>query len=306
MKIWIPHEHGAGLMGDLPSGTTVEVLPGADAPMPSAPDGVRFWVPPFLARDDVATLAARLPDLEVVQLLSAGAEVWTGQLPAHVTLCDARGVHDSSTAEWAMTAILSHVRGFPAFGRAQAAREWSYTPTDELAGKRVLIVGAGSIGTALAARLHPFEVTVTLVARRARPDEQVHAVDALPALLPHADIVVLILPLTDTTRGLADAAFLGAMPDGALLVNAARGAIVDTEALLTEVSSGRLSAALDVTDPEPLPADHPLWTLPNVLITPHVAGSVPGHHRRAYALAGTQLHRFATGIPLENVVTDGY
>ncbi|GAB7043430.1 MULTISPECIES: 2-hydroxyacid dehydrogenase [Catenuloplanes] len=309
MKIWVPHEHGAGLLGPLPPDTTVEVLSGPDAPMPSAPDGVRFWVPPFLARDGAAALAARFPDLEVVQLLSAGAEVWTGQLPAHVTLCDARGVHDSSTAEWAMTAILSHLRAFPAFVRAQAGREWAYaahTPTDELAGKRVLIVGAGSIGTALAARLRPFETTVTLVARRARPADDVHAVEDLPALLPHADVVVLLVPLTDATRGLADAGFLAAMPDGALLVNAARGPVLDTEALLAEVSSGRLRAALDVTDPEPLPTDHPLWTLPNVLITPHVAGSVHGLHRRAYALAGAQLRRFAAGRPLENVVTDGY
>ncbi|GAB7050492.1 2-hydroxyacid dehydrogenase [Catenuloplanes indicus] len=309
MKIWVPHEHGAGLLGALPPDTTVEVLPAPDAPMPSAPAGVRFWVPPFLARDDVATLAARFPDLEVVQLLSAGAEVWTGQLPPHVTLCDARGVHDSSTAEWAMTAILAHLRSFPAFIRAQAAGEWAYagnTPTDELAGKHVLIVGAGSIGTALAARLRPFEVTVTLVARRPRPDDGVRAVEDLPGLLPRADVVVLLVPLTEATRALVDAGFLGTMRDGALLVNVARGLVVDTAALVAEVSSGRLSAALDVTDPEPLPAGHPLWGLPNVLITPHVAGSVRGLHPRAYALVGAQIRRFAGGLPLENVVVDGY
>ncbi|MDR7281179.1 2-hydroxyacid dehydrogenase [Catenuloplanes atrovinosus] len=309
MKVWVPHAHGVELMGALPPETTVEVLSGPDEPMPSAPDDVRFWVPPFLAGQDAAALAARFPRLEVVQLLSAGAEVWAGRLPEHITLCDARGVHDSSTAEWAMTAILGHLRSFPAFARAQARGEWAYaahTPTDELAGKRVLIVGAGSIGTALAARLLPFEVSVTLVARRARPDEGVHGVAELPSLLPDADVVVLLVPLTDATRGLADAAFLAAMPDGALLVNAARGPVVDTAALLAETSSGRLGAALDVTDPEPLPADHPLWALPNVLITPHVGGSVHGLHRRAYALAGDQLRRFAKGEPLINTVADGY
>ncbi|WP_033343946.1 2-hydroxyacid dehydrogenase [Catenuloplanes japonicus] len=309
MKVWVPHAHGVSLMGALPPDTTVEVFPAADAPMPSAPDDVRFWVPPFLAGFGAATVAGRFPKLEVVQLLSAGAEVWAGQLADGVTLCDARGVHDSSTAEWAMAAILGHLREFPAFARAQARDEWSYaahTPTDELAGKRVLIVGAGSIGAALAARLLPFEVTVTLVARRARPDESVHAVSELPSLLPHADIVVLIVPQTDATHHLVDAAFLAAMPDGALLVNAARGRVVDTAALLAEVSSGRLSAALDVTDPEPLPAGHALWSLPNVLLTPHVAGSVHGHHRRAYALVGAQLRRLASGQPLINIVADGY
>jgi phosphoglycerate dehydrogenase-like enzyme len=309
VKVWVPHAHGVELMGALPPDTTVEVFAAADAPMPSAPGDVRFWVPPFLARSGAASVAARFPRLEVVQLLSAGAEVWVDQLADGVMLCDARGVHDSSTAEWAMAAILGHLRQFPAFARAQARNEWAYAahaPTDELAGKRVLIVGAGSIGAALTARLLPFEVSVTLVARRARPDEGVHAVSELPALLPSADVVVLIVPQTDATRHLADAAFLAAMPDGALLVNAARGLVVDTPALLAEVSTGRLAAALDVTDPEPLPADHPLWTLPNVLLTPHVAGSVHGHHRRAYALAGAQLRRHASGQPLINVVSDGY
>jgi phosphoglycerate dehydrogenase-like enzyme len=221
-----------------------------------------------------------------------------------VTLCDARGVHDSGTAEWAAAAILAHLRNFPAFARAQAERRWSPTPTDELAGKRVLIVGAGSIGSALAARLAPFDVEITLVARSAR--DGVAPVERLPVLLPRADVVVLLVPLTPHTRGLVDAEFLAAMPGGALLVNAARGPVVDTGALLAECSSGRLNAALDVTDPEPLPADHPLWTLPNVFVTPHVAGSVSGLHRRAFALVGEQLRRYAAGQPLINVVTGDY
>jgi phosphoglycerate dehydrogenase-like enzyme len=168
----------------------------------------------------------------------------------------------------------------------------------------VLIVGAGAVGMAIARRLEPFDVTLTLVARRPRPG--VHGIEELPALLPYADVVVLVVPLTPATRGLVDADFLAAMPDGALLVNAARGPVVDTEALTAEVGKGRLSAALDVTSPEPLPTDHPLWTMPNVLITPHVAGSVRGLLRRAYALVGAQLHRLCGGEPLENLVTDGY
>lgn len=308
MKVWIPHPAGVELLGRVPAGVTVQ--PWTDpANPPGDPADVRFWVPPFLAGVDTTTMLDRLPDLAVVQLLSAGADAWTGRVPAGVTLCDARGVHDAGTAEWVVTAILAQLRGFPELARAQARREWAYdrvAPTDELTGKRVLIVGAGSIGAAVRARLAPFDVTFTLVARTARPAEEVHAVTELPRLLPEADVVVLLVPLTDATRGLVDAAFLAAMPDGALLVNAARGPVADTAALVAELTSGRLRAALDVTDPEPLPADHPLWELPNVLLTPHVAGSVRGLLPRAYRLVGEQVRRFVAGSPLVNTVVDGY
>lgn len=308
MKAWIPHEQGRSLLGDVPDGVRVEVAtePGR---LPSEPTGVRFWVPPFLAQAEVVRLAADLPDLRVVQLLTAGADAWAGQLPDGVLLCDARGVHDSPTAEWVVAAILAQLRAFPLFARAQPRHQWSYaeaTPTDELAGKRVLIVGTGSIGAALVARLMPFEVELTLVARTARPAEGVRGVAELPALLPMADIVVLLVPLTELTRGLVDARFLSAMSDGALLVNAARGPVADTDALVAELKTGRLYAALDVTDPEPLPAGHPLWELPNVLLTPHVGGSVRGLLPRGYRLAGDQLRRFAAGEPLINEVIDGY
>ncbi|MEE6306922.1 2-hydroxyacid dehydrogenase [Plantactinospora veratri] len=308
MKVWIPHPEGLELLGEIPDGVTVEIAPAPDR-LPSDPAGVRFWVPPFLAQAAAVPIAAKLPDLRVVQLLSAGADTWAGRLPEHVTLCDARGVHDSSTAEWVVTAILSYLRSFPFFARAQARHEWSYdqvNPTDELAGKRVLIVGAGSIGAATRARLAPFEVSLTMVARTARPAEGVYGVDDLPALLPEADVVVLLVPLTEATRGLVDAGFLAAMPDGALLVNAARGPVVDTDALVAELTSGRISAALDVTEPEPLPSGHPLWDLPNVLLTPHVGGSVRGLLPRGYRLAGEQLRRFVAGTPLINEVVDGY
>ncbi|MEU7958188.1 2-hydroxyacid dehydrogenase [Micromonospora humida] len=308
MKVWIPHPEGVELLGAVPAGVTVQ--PWTDpANPPGDPADVRFWVPPFLAGVDTTAMLDRLPDVAVVQLLSAGADAWTGRVPAGVTLCDARGVHDAGTAEWVVTAILAQLRGFPELARAQARREWAYdrvAPTDELTGKRVLIVGAGSIGAAVRARLAPFDVTFTLVARTARPDEGVHAVTELPRLLPEADVVVLLVPLTDATRGLVDAAFLAAMPDGALLVNAARGPVADTAALVEELASGRLRAALDVTDPEPLPADHPLWELPNVLLTPHVAGSVRGLLPRAYRLVGEQVRRFVAGSPLVNTVVDGY
>ena len=266
--------------------------------------GVGFWIPRFLSRGPAPDLLARMPTLKVILLITAGADTWIGRVPDPVTLCDGRGIHSIPTSEWTVTAILAYLHEFPHFARAQARGEWSRRVGDDLNGKRVLIVGAGDIGEAVAARLTPFGVSLTRVARTPRPG--VHGVDELPDLLPLADIVVLILPLTSQTRHLADAAFLAAMPDGALLVNASRGPIVDSDALTAELASGRLSAALDVTDPEPLPAGHTWWQMPNVLITPHVGGASRRVLTRAYAFVGDQLRRYAAGEPLLNVVSGDY
>lgn len=304
MSVWIAHEEGLEF---LPDDLKIAVLTAADAPPPGDFAEVRFWVPPFLSSGDVVALAGRMPNLKVIQLLSAGVDAWVGEVPPGVAVCDARGVHDSSTAEWVVAAILASLRRFDYFAQAQADRRWSYaevTPTDELAGKRVLIIGAGSIGKAVAARLAPFEVDLRYVARTARPG--VHDVSELPQLLPEADIVVLLVPLTPQTAGMVDAAFLAGMRDGALLVNAARGPVADTAALTKELGTGRITAALDVTDPEPLPRDHPLWTMPGLLLTPHVAGSVRGLLPRAYRLVAQQLDRYRSGRPLANEVVEGY
>jgi phosphoglycerate dehydrogenase-like enzyme len=308
VKVWIAHEKGRELLGTVPDGVELEVCSDA-ATLPSDPADVRFWVPPFSAAARASDLLPKLAGLQVVQLLSAGADNWVQHVPPGVQLCDARGVHDAPVAEWVLGAAIGALRQFPAFARAQQRREWvpgAFTPTAELTGKRVLIIGAGSIGRAIEQRLAPFGVTVTRVARTARPEQDVHGVAELPALLPAAEVVVLVVPLTEQTRGLVDAAFLAALPDGALLINAARGPVVDTPALLTEAASGRIGAALDVTDPEPLPSGHPLWDLPNVLITPHIGGAVVGLLPRAYRLAGDQLRLFAAGEPLVNRVVDGY
>src|SRR3712207_3413082 len=243
----------------------------------------RVWIPRSGGMDlPDGDFFAALPHLRVVQLLSAGAERFAGRLPEDVTLCNARGAHTPSTAEWAVAATLAAQRGLPFFVREQDAGRWTPRTHHSLVGAKVLVVGAGDIGRTIGRMMAGFDVELTYVARTAR--DGVRPTADLPELLPEADVVVLVVPVTPETTGLVDAAFLAAMPDGALLVNAARGVVVDTAALLAECRSGRLAAALDVTDPEPLPLDHPLWNLPGVFITPHVAGAVPGLHRRAFAL----------------------
>jgi phosphoglycerate dehydrogenase-like enzyme len=241
-----------------------------------------------------------LPRLRLVQLLSAGAERFVGRLPEGVFLCNARGAHTPSTAEWAVAATLAAQRGIPFFVREQDAGRWSFTTHTSLVGARVLVVGAGDIGRAVGRMLTGFDVELTYVARTAR--EGVRSTTELPQLLPHADVVILVVPVTPETTGLVDAAFLAAMRDGALLVNAARGVVVDTDALLAELTAGRLRAALDVTDPEPLPPGHPLWSAPGLLLTPHVGGEVPQTGARATAAVTDQLARVLAGEPLVNVV----
>ena len=271
---------------------------------PEQLSGVQFWVPDFGSAELYRAAVAAMPELRVIQAQTAGVDVLLPIRPDGVELCDARGVHGSSTAEWALTALLSVFREFPRFERARQQRRWDYSVTDELAGKQVLIVGAGDVGRQLGRRILACDASPVFVARTAR--EGVHSIAELPDLLPHADAVVLIVPKTAETIGMVDAEFLAAMPDGALLVNAARGPVVNTDALLAELTSGRLRAAVDVTDPEPLPSDHPLWTAPNLLLTPHVAGSVLGFGDRFAALLVQQLHRYLHGEPLLNSVTGLY
>lgn len=298
----VPHAEGPGLLGDVPGVTAVPYEVGE--PLPAAAAAAEVLVPPFLATGEVVAVTAELPRLRLVQLLTAGAEAWVDRMPDGVALSDCRGAHGGATAEWIVAALLAVHRDLPRFVRAQDAARWDHHQTEELAGRRVLVVGAGDVAEHTARRLEPFDVTTTLVGRRAR--DGVHGIDEVLDLLPRHDVCVVTVPLTDDTRGLVDAAFLAAMPDGAVLVNAARGPVADTDALTAELTSGRLRAALDVTDPEPLPGDHPLWSAPGLLLTPHVGGSVPGGLRRAYRVAAEQIAAYARGDEPPNLVRGGY
>ncbi|WNV90001.1 2-hydroxyacid dehydrogenase [Umezawaea sp. Da 62-37] len=300
--VLVPDDYGVSALSSLDGVRAVRYEAGEPLP-PEAADA-RVLVPKFLQGTNPADVYAKLPKLELVQLLSAGAERFIGSVPEGVLLSTCRGAHGGSTAEWAIGALLSIYRDFPAFDAARRERRWDFHRTDTLQDKRVLVVGAGDLGEQFRRRLEPFDATATLVGRTAR--DGVHGMDELPALLGEHDAVLVVVPLTDETTGMVDAAFLAAMPDGAILVNGARGPVVDTDALVAELTSGRLRAALDVTEPEPLPEDHPLWTAPGLFLTPHVAGSCTGSERRAYAVATSEIARFAAGEQPANLVKGDY
>ncbi|MER5208088.1 2-hydroxyacid dehydrogenase [Streptomyces sp. NPDC002825] len=308
--VWlpIPADEIEGLPAPVESGLNYRLWDGGPE-FPADPARCAFYVVPYMKGSEIAVRPlAGMTSLRVVQTLSAGIDHVTpgiGSLRPGVALCNAKGVHEASTAELTLALILASLRGIPGFVRGQDAEEWRAGFYPALADKSVLIVGYGSIGSAIEDRLAPFECArVARVARSTRTTERgpVHALTDLPALLPEADVVVLSTPLTSATTHLADAGFLGRMKDGALLVNVARGPVVDTNALLKEVESGRITAALDVTDPEPLPAGHPLWHAPGVLISPHVGGSTSAFMPRAKRLIAGQLRRFAAGEELANVL----
>jgi len=293
--VWLPFDPAD--LGKVPAGLRY-VWSAAGEPPPGRLDQVELAVPPYEFGAADPSVFGRMPLLRVVQTLTAGVEHLAPHVPEGVLLCNGGGIHDASTAELALTLILASLRGVPGFVRAQDRGEWAWEWRPALADKRVLIIGYGRIGAAIEARLVPFECEVVRVARSVR--DGVHAVGELPRLLPEADIVVLIVPATPTTRHLVDAGFLAAMKREALLVNVARGAIIDTDALVAALQAGRVHAALDVTDPEPLPTDHPLWAAPNLLLSPHTGGTSSAMWPRAHRLVREQLIRYAAGEPLAN------
>lgn len=301
--VCLPTPDAPARLGDLPAGIDLLVWDGSGPP-PGGIDRVDLVVGRYSLDAMTPAALAQMPRLRAIQVLTAGVEPWLPVVPDGVTLCSARGVHGASTAELAVTGLVSVLRELPFLYGEQAAHRWTRIESRGLAGARVLVLGAGDIGRRVAAASAAFDAATTLVARTARPG--VEPVERLPHLLPHHDAVVVALPHTPQTHRLADAAFLSAMPDGAVLVNVARGGIVDNDALLAELNARRLRAFLDVTDPEPLPPGHPLWDAPNLVLTPHLGGGTRGWEDRAYALVRDQVLRLHAGDPLRNVVADGY
>ncbi len=322
VRIGVDEQLAPELLAEFPSEAEIVRIPR----QPTGVYDVDIWVLAF-ARKDAAETFSHLRGVKVVQSMMAGVDWITPWLPKDVILCDGRGIHDISTSEWVLSTILASLKRLPFYRDMQAKQDWkgqSATPNsllsetgtntgqyrilgDDLSDKTVLIVGYGSIGKAIETRLTPFGAKTLRIARTAKASPEVHSIADLRALIPQADIIVTIVPLTAETRGLIGADELALMKPGALLVNAARGPVVNTNALVAALTEHRIQAALDVTDPEPLPVGHPLWTAPNCLITPHVGGSTPEFIHRAFHFGAAQIQRYIAGQPLENVVSDaGY
>lgn len=320
VKVGVPHWVWPELLAKFSREVSIEIIPAK----PAVPVEAEFWVAP-LYPGDAQAVAPHLRGVRVVHSLLAGVDWLRPLVPNGATLCDAQSVHNVATAEWVVTVVLASLKFLPTYYDLQRAGKWikraeasdyyksiyrlerDFLPAvmgEELYGKTVLIVGYGSIGQSIEERLAPFGVNILRAARSARPG--VEPVSRLPELLPMADIVVLIVPLTPETRSMIGATEISRMKQGALLVNAARGPVVEADALLNALNDGRIRAAVDVTDPEPLPEGHPLWKAPNLLITPHVGGSSPLFMQRAFDFVAGQVERYARGEPLKNVVMGDY
>jgi len=291
----------------LPEGVELVTVPRQPGDHPDLPK-VEVLVPPYRSRRVLEALPD-MPRLRLVQALESGVEWLLPHVPDGVTVCNSRGAPDAAVAEWVVGAVLAMQRKLPEHLDAQrqglwrdivAQGEWQSPFAGDLEGATVLIIGHGSIGAAVERRLEPFGVDFLRVARSERPGVQ--PASALPSLVPDADVVVVLVPLTPDTEGLVSADLIGAMKPGALLVNVGRGRLVDQAALTEALYDGRIRAALDVTDPEPLPAGDRLWSAPNLLLTPHMAGDTPRRYRRSWEMVGGQVERLLDGRPLENVV----
>lgn len=294
MKIWT-------FWDDVVVPRGMQLLPtNGELPNPDQYDEIEFYVPKYMAGKASYEPIIHMPNLKVVQLMMAGYEEALPYMRDGVTLCNARTVHDASTAELAIGLAIAVRRGFPQFIRDQDKGVWNHKRNPTLVDSKVAIIGFGSIGQEIASMLKPFHTEVTGFSRTGSNGSK--KISELDALLPTFDVVILITPLTDETRHLMDARRLALMKDGATLINVARGPVVDTDALVRELNSGRISAGVDVTDPEPLPAEHPLWKCPNLLISPHVGGNSAAFVPRGHQLITDQLIRISQGEPLINIV----
>jgi phosphoglycerate dehydrogenase-like enzyme len=261
---------------------------------------ISIYVPTYMGGKKSLDPISDLPNLRTVQLLTAGYEDVIPYMSNQLMLCNARGVHDFSTSELAISLILAHFKNHREFAGNQSQGFWNHKTIGSLYVKEIAIIGAGSVAQRLKSMLAPFECKVTMFGQSAR--DGVEAISTAQTTIGKFDCVVLLVPLTASTRNLVDGAFLAAMKDGALLVNVARGPVVNTEALCAELKSKRLFAALDVTDPEPLPKEHPLWELKNCTVVPHVGGDSTAFEPQAHAFLAEQFHRMAQGQQPINII----
>ena len=283
----------------LPAGVTHLPTDGI-APAAGDLDKVEFYVPRYMGGPAAIAMIPEMKSLKVIQSPNAGVDDVLKIRPEGVTLCNAAGVHDASTAELAVALSIASRRGFAAFARDQVEQRWGHERMSSLTDSNIAIVGYGNIGKTIARMLGNFEVTITAFSKSGR--DGALTLDNFDRLLPTFDVIILIVPLNDQTHHLMNATRLAAMKDGAALINVARGPVVDTDALIAELNSGRITAGLDVTDPEPLPAGHPLWSAKNVIITPHVGGDSAAFIPRGRKLVEEQIARYASGQPLQHIV----
>lgn len=277
-----------------------------------APEGVGIEeidavVLPYGFKDDYTEQLHSVPGLKLVQTQSTGYDAIPAMAGEGVAVASAAGVHAAATAEMAVGLAIASLRGIDVAVRNQLQGIWKPERFAGLADRKVLLVGVGGIGEEIAKRLDAFEVELTRVGSTARTDHrgEVHGSDELLDLAPTHDVLIIITPLSESTRGLVGKELLAALPDGALVVNVARGAVVDSDALTAEVLSGRLNAAIDVFDPEPLPQDHPLWSAENALITPHNGGNTGAFWPRVVKLLRSQLATLAAGREPINLAVPG-
>jgi phosphoglycerate dehydrogenase-like enzyme len=264
---------------------------------------ITFYVPTYMGGQPALELTKKMPNLKILQMPNAGYDDAMEYVRDGMTLCNGKSIHDDSTAELAVGLIIASLRGFPDFVRNQDKSDWVHVKNKSINDRKIGIIGFGSIGTTIAKMLSGFTVEIIPFTQSGR--DNTIAITDLDKHLPTLDVVILILPLTKESKHLFDAKRLSLMKNGALLVNVARGPIVETDALVKELNSGRITAALDVTDPEPLPKDHPLWKAKGVLISPHIGGDTTAFESRARRLIESQLNLLSEGKPLNNVIVSG-